>query len=28
VVAMFVATWLVSFVICRAMEYSPDLDNS
>ena len=28
VVAIFVATWLVSFVIYRAMEYSPDLDNS
>jgi high-affinity nickel-transport protein len=28
VVAMFVATWLVSFVIYRAMGYSPDLDNS
>jgi hypothetical protein len=25
---MFVATWLVSFVIYRAMGYSPDLDNS
>jgi len=28
VVAMFVATWLVSFVIYRAVGYSPDLDNS
>jgi high-affinity nickel-transport protein len=28
VVAMFVATWLVSFVIYRTMGYSRDLDNS
>jgi hypothetical protein len=28
VVPIFVATWLVSFVIYRTMGYSPDLDNS